>query len=321
MGSAPTPPTPTDPNVVAQGQQTLNTNAAQASQQGSMVNQYNPYGSLQYTQTGTSASGTPIYSANESLSPTQNQLLNTLQGTQQTAGTQASNLLSGANYGAQSPGTAIGNATSGLTGAAVNQQVAYLQPYFSQQTSQLDTQLRNQGFAPGQPGYDNAMRGLENNQNNTVTGFISQIEPQMYQQATSSYELPLQMATTEAGFGAPANVNQNLTTTPGLSVQPADLTGATATAEQQQQASYQDQMQQYTAMMSGLMGIPTAILGGLATGGLGGIGGLSGLLGAGGLMSAGTAFGNIGNMPATGFGSPTDAQANAYSLSQGVNPY
>jgi hypothetical protein len=69
------------------------------------------------------------------------------------------------------------------------------------------------------------------------------------------------------------------------------------------------------------MGIPTAILGGLATGGLGGIGGLSGLLGAGGLTSAGTAFGNIGNMPATGFGSPTDAQANAYSLSQGVNPY
>lgn len=286
MGSSPTPPTPTDPNTVAAGQQTYNTAAAQASQQGSMVNQYNPYGSLTYNQTGTSASGTPLYSATENLSPTQQQLLNTLQGTQQTAGTQAGTLLSGANYGSVDPATAIGNATSGLTGAAVNQQVSYLQPYFSQQTSQLDAQLKNQGFAPGQPGYDNAMRALENNQNNTVTGFISQIEPQMYNQATSSYELPLTMSQSLAGFGAPANVNQNLTQTPGLSVQPADLTSATQTAEQMQQQTYQDQLQQNTSMMSGLFGIPTAVLGGLAKGG--GLTGLSSLFGGAGAAAGGS---------------------------------
>jgi hypothetical protein len=281
MGSSPTPPTPTDPNTVAAGQQGYNTAAAQASQQGSMVNQYNPYGSLTYNQTGTSASGTPLYSATENLSPAQQQLLNTYTGTQQTAGNQAANLLGMANYGSVSPSQAIGNATSGLTQQAVNQQTAYLSPYFNQQTSQLDAQLRNQGFSPGQPAYNNAMMALQNNQNNTVTGFISQIEPQMYNQATSSYELPLQMAQSEAQFGAPANVNQNLTQTPGLSIQPADLESATQTAEQMQQQTYQDQLQQNTAMMSGLFGIPTAVLGGLAKSG-----GLSSLLSAAPLAAA-----------------------------------
>jgi hypothetical protein len=281
MGSSPTPPPVTDPNVTAANQQSLNTTAGQQSQAGSMVNQFNPYGSLTYSQTGTSASGTPIYTSTENLSPAQQQLLTTLQGTQQTAGNQAGTLLSNANYGATDPATAIGNATSGLTGQAMNQEVSYLNPYFSQQTSQLDTQLKNEGFAPGQPGYDNAMRALQNNQGNTVTGFEASIEPQMYQQATSSYELPLTMATTEAGFASPANVNQNLTQTPALNIQPANLIGATANAQTAQQQTYQDQLQQNNAMMSGLFGVGSAALGGWANSG-----GLSSLLGSS-LTSAG----------------------------------
>jgi hypothetical protein len=50
-------------------------------------------------------------------------------------------------------------------------------------------------------------------------------------------------------------------------------------------------------------------------GGLGGTSGLGGILG--GLMGSSA----VGNMPATGPGSPSPAVSNAYALSQGINPW
>src|SRR5882724_2175642 len=126
MSSTPDAPAVTDPNVTAANQQKLNTTAGQQSQVGSMTNQVTPTGSLSYTQTGTSSDGTPLYTATTALTPAQQQLLTTLQGTQQTAGTQAGQILSGANYGSVDPGTAIGNATSGLVGGAMQKEIEYL---------------------------------------------------------------------------------------------------------------------------------------------------------------------------------------------------
>jgi len=273
MSSTPDAPAVADPNTVAANQQALNTTAGQQSQVGSMTSQVTPTGSLTYNQTGTSSDGTPLYTATTALSAPQQQLLDTLQGTQKIAGQQGQNLISGANYGGQQPSDVIGNATSGLVKDAMAKQVAYLDPYFSQQTSQLDTQLRNQGLLPGQPGYDNAMRAVQNNQGNTVTGFEAQMEPQMYQQAYQNYMTPAALGGTLANLGAPSNPTfQN---TPQLNIQPANLIGATANAQQAAEASYQDQLKQSQSMMSGLFGVPTALLGGWAQSG-----GLSSLLGA-----------------------------------------
>lgn len=293
--AAPTPQTPLnqpgvfDPNAVAASQQGINTVAGEASQAGSNYNQSNPYGTTQYTQTGTGPGGVPIYSANVSMSPAQQQLLNTLQGTQQTAGTQGSNLLASANYGAQTAQQAIGNQTSGQTGQLVQQEQAYLQPTFTQQTSQLDTQLRNQGLQPGEPGYDNAMRTMTNNQTSQMGNFIAQTQPQLEQEATTQYSLPLTTATGLASLGAPTSPTAQNVAGAALSDQPTNLLGSYATAqnatdtnyatEQQaysqyntaQLAQYQAQLAQQTAMMNGIMGIGSTALGvGLApfTGGL-----------------------------------------------------
>lgn len=49
---------------------------------------------------------------------------------------------------------------------------------------------------------------------------------------------------------------------------------------------------------------------------------LGGATGLAGLYGATNGFGsNVGSMPATGSGSPTDAQSNAYAISQGINPF
>src|SRR5882672_1491695 len=130
-------------------QTTLNTQAGQSSQAGSMVNQNNPYGSLQYNQTGVGPNGTPIYTANTNLNPVQQSLFDQLMGTKGTAGGQAGSLLSGANYGATTPDKAIGDMTSGREGQMMASYQAGNQPMQQTARQQLDTQLKNQGLNPG----------------------------------------------------------------------------------------------------------------------------------------------------------------------------
>lgn len=260
MGDKPTPPAPMDATQVANTQQGYNIDAAKTNLAANAINQYTPFGSLQYSQTGTGPNGIPIYSATQKLSPEQQGILNALQG-------QTTNLLTGANYGSSNPADVIGNSTSGLTADLLKKNVAQIQPYMDTSRDQLDTKLRNQGFAPGQPGYDNAMRGLLDSQNRTVQGFEASIEPQAYQQATSSYLMPLTMSGSEIGLMNPNAVKQGLTTTPTTNVQPANYMAAAAQQQQIMEQQYQQQMDQYSNSMSGLFGIPTAILGGWAQSG------------------------------------------------------
>ena len=254
-------PSPPDPNAVASATQGYNTAAGTSSQAGSLFNQITPYGNINYSQTGTGPGGVPLYTGTETLTPQQQSLLNTLQGTQQTAGTQASNLLSNANYGSTNPATDIGNMTSGNTQALLNTETSYLNPYFNIQTEQLDTQLRNQGLQPGTPGYDNAMKGLSGNQNQAVTGYLAQAEPAAYAQATQSYELPLTMASQEMGLGAPSPSGINATSAPTT---PLSISSAGPTYASTAQDNYNQQVAANSNMLSGLFGIPSAILGGWA---------------------------------------------------------
>jgi hypothetical protein len=259
----PTPPSPQQSSASALdlAQQTagsINAPIGQENQAGSNYNQFDPYGSLTYSQTGTGPGGTPIYSSSVNLSPTQQNLLNLLQGTQTTAGSQAGTLLSGADYGAESPTAAIGDLTSGLTGQNVASYLQSADPFFATQTQQLDTSLRNQGLAPGDPAYDNAMRQQTTSQGLSVYGAAAQFEPQAFSQATTEYELPAALSTQLAGFGAPANPTQQLEGGAALNIQTpnttGDLTGEVTAAQNQ----YQAQQNQYNAMISGLMGAGNA---------------------------------------------------------------
>lgn len=260
MGDAPTAPAPMDPGAVADTQQKYNTSAASSQLAMNAIDQSTPYGKLTYSQTGTGPNGVPIYSAKTTLSPEMQAIVSSLQ-----SGT--TNLLTGANYGSASPSSIIGDTTKGLTADLLKKNVAQIQPYMDTAKSQLDAQLRNQGFAPGQPGYDNAMRGLLDSQNRTIQGFEASIEPQAYQQATSSYLLPLTMSAQQMGLMTPNMVTRSLAQTPTSTIQPANYMGAVAQQQQIAEDQYKQQMAQYQNSMSGLFGIPTAILGGWAQSG------------------------------------------------------
>lgn len=326
--SAPPPPQPADPNQVAANQQNINTQSGVESQAGSMVNQNTPWGSVSYQQTGTGPGGVPIYTATTALDPTIANIFNTSK-------TGAANLLASANYGgAPQPGTgggspsqnlgpgymgapqtvpgvpatgaggsptqAIGNMTSGLTSQMLGTETSYLSPYFTQQTSQLDAQLRNQGLAPGNPAYDQSMNALQQSQNSTVTGFLAQAQPQAFSEASALYNEPAQLASALMGEVSPATVGTSTAATSPLAIQPANLIGATATAEQMQQKTYEDQLAQQQAAWSGIFGIPSAVLGGWARGGFSGLGSL---FGGGAAAAGGGAAADAGGAAMAGGGS------------------
>lgn len=263
MSSPDTPSVP-NPTQVAGQQQQLNQQTFETTQAGNQVNQVTPTGSLTYTQTGVGPNGVPTYTATQTLSPAQQALLETMQGTQTTAGKQAGSLLSNANYGGSDPSKVIGDATSGNTKALLGQETSYLDPYFTTQKSQLDTQLRSQGIYPGSPAYEQQMLSLSNQQNNAITGFLATAEPQAYQQAVSSYSLPLTMALQEYGIANPSGIG--LTSTPQSSMNPANLEGDVASANSANMAKYNADLNQQNAMMSGLFGLGAASISGGSAG-------------------------------------------------------
>ena len=65
LGLGPAPSAPAAPNY---------TQAAQATAAGNMIGQNTPYGNLSYSQSGTDASGNPMYTATTTLSPAQQQI-------------------------------------------------------------------------------------------------------------------------------------------------------------------------------------------------------------------------------------------------------
>lgn len=79
MVSSPKPP---DPVKTAEAQGAMNRETAITQQELNMVNQNGPWGSVTYDQTGTSASGTPTYTATTSLSPSQQAIFNKSQKAQ-----------------------------------------------------------------------------------------------------------------------------------------------------------------------------------------------------------------------------------------------
>jgi hypothetical protein len=246
-------PTPPDPTATANAQAQYNTQAAKTQAELNMVGQNTPMGSLTYTQTGTNPDGTPQYTANTTLSAPEQQLFNATTGTQAKVAGDASQL-------ATNLGPSLTNAPnldpSTITKQLMGWQTDYMQPYFGQQTSNLDSQLAAQGITQGSQAYDNAERQLQQSQGGTMEQAMAGDEAQAYGQALTSYQAPIQTLGTLLGEGAPASATSQNVQTPQEYLQPPNYQGAV-------EQNYQQQNQQYGNMMSGLFGLAGTLGGGI----------------------------------------------------------
>lgn len=249
--SAPSPP---DPYATANAQEGMNKATAVYQAETNNVNQTNPYGSLNYSQSGTNPDGTPIFQANTTLNPAEQNLFNTSVSTQQGVGNAANTLIG--NLGSSlSSAPNLGN--DSLVNTMMGWQNKYMQPIFNQQQSNLNSQLAAQGIGQGSDAYNNAQNLQARNVDNAYEGALSQDVGQAYNQALGAYEAPIQTLGTLLGESQPGSVSQNLTQTPQEQIQPANLESLVEQNYQQQNANYEN-------TMSGLFSIPAAALGGWA---------------------------------------------------------
>ena len=203
--SNPTPPAVPDYTGAAQATAAGNKEAAQATVESNRVNQITPYGNLYYDQTGTSASGNPLWTATQVLSPAQQQLLdsnnqlnNGLMSTANTGLQYANDVLSkpgvtgwdiqkpgsfGQNINAptsfgqnmKAPGSfKDGNPTTGFNPGQSYQDamMARLAPQIDRENAASDNQLANQGIMQGSEAYNNA-KTLLGQQHNDLLGAVT----------------------------------------------------------------------------------------------------------------------------------------------------
>ena len=214
-----------------------------------MINQYTPYGSLNYSSDPNAPGG---YSATQTLSPAQQQILSLMQQGQTGAGTAAAGL---GGQLAGMYGQPANLDTQSLTNQMMNWQNQSIQPYWDIQKSNLEAQLQNQGLNPNDAAWQNAMMSFTKGIGQAQNQFFTQAEPLAFSQALTQYQLPLQNFASLMGMSQPQN--PNYVNAPQGQVAPPDYQGL---AEQQ----YAQQNQQYGNMMQGLFGIPTALAGGWA---------------------------------------------------------
>jgi hypothetical protein len=176
MGKSASAPPPPDYTGAARETAAGNLDAARANIAANRVNQYTPYGSLEYQQSGQDPYGNPMWSATQSLAPAQQQLLDYQNkaslGLGELTGKglgYVSNMLDNPFDVSQLPSTGINPSQS--------YQDAYMQrlaPQLQQGRERLEQQLANQGIQLGSEAYDRAMSNQAQRENDLLLGATTQ---------------------------------------------------------------------------------------------------------------------------------------------------
>jgi hypothetical protein len=278
MHDAPTPP---DPYKTAAAQTQSNLATAKAQQEMNMVNQNNAKGSLNYTQTGTNPDGTPIYSANTTLSAP-------MQGIFDKSTSLVNSLLGGSAGGALS-GKPLDLSYDGTASRLDALNRARLDPQWAQNTDLQESKLAAQGITPGTPAYDNAMRVFNQGKNDAYNSANLADYAQAIAAKQAEYNAPL--ATLGSVYGVANNSGSpTFGSTPTTNVPGTNISGLI-------EQNYQQESQNANAQngqMAGLIGTGLGIAAAPFTGGasLLGAGAMGGLFGGGGGLASGKAFNN-----------------------------
>ena len=169
---------PPAPDTVGAAKETAagNLEAARATTAANRVNQVTPYGNLTYNINGKDSYGNDLYTATQSLTPAQQDILNKNQNL-------SSGLLDTAQQGLDYAGglmakpginlkalPSMGIAPGETYSDAIMRRLA---PQIAQENEMSDAQLANQGIARGTEAYDNEKRRLAMSQNDRQLGAIT----------------------------------------------------------------------------------------------------------------------------------------------------
>ena len=272
-GSSPPPP-----DYAAAAQQTAagNIDAARVATAANRVNQYTPYGSLEYSinpEAQWDIYGNPTWSAKQTLAPEQQKLLDIQNQTSLGMGQLAGKGLGYVENMISKPFDTSQIAQTGINPGETMQEsvMRRLQPQLEQSREALGVRLANQGIPVGSEAYNRAMMAQGQRENDALTSAVIQgtqtglaANQQGFQQLGYMRNEPintLNAVRTGSQVSSPSfvsNVPQQATT------QGADLLGATQMGYNAQLGASNAQNAAGSNLTSGLMGLAGA--GMMATG-------------------------------------------------------
>jgi hypothetical protein len=262
-GGAPPPP-----DYAAAAQQTAagNIDAARQATAANRVNQVTPYGNLDYAITGSDPYGNPTWTATQTLSPAQQQLLDYQNQTSAGLGRLSQTGLGYVENMLQTPFDTSALPTTGFN-PSQSYQDAYMQrlaPQLEQGREQLQQQMANKGIDIGSEAYDRAMMQQQQRENDLLLGATTQgfgVGQQARQSALQEQAYlrneplnTLSAVRTGSQVTGPQFVNSaQQATTAG-----PDLLGAAQMTNNAQMGAFNAQQAGQNSMTSGLMGLAGA---------------------------------------------------------------
>ena len=176
LGPAPSAPAPPDYRAAAQETAAGNIDAARVATAANRVNQITPYGSLKYDITGADPYGNPTYTATQSLSPQQQQLLDYQNKTSIGLGQLADKGLGYVQNMLETPFDTSRLPTTGFN-PSQSYQDAYmqrLQPQIQESRESLYQDLANRGIDIGSEAYQRAMLTQARRENDLLAAATTQ---------------------------------------------------------------------------------------------------------------------------------------------------
>jgi len=178
LGLGPAPSAPAAPDYRGAAQETAqgNLEAARAASAANRVNQITPYGNLNYQISGQDPYGNPTWTATQTLSPAQQQLLDYQNQASIGLGRVAGKGLGYVENMLNTPFDVSALPSTGFNPSQTYQE-AYMQrlaPQIEQGREQLAQSLANQGIPLGSKAYENAMRIQAQRENDLLLGATTQ---------------------------------------------------------------------------------------------------------------------------------------------------
>lgn len=254
--SAPAPP---DPKETAAGQTGSNISTAVANNVTGLIDQYTPYGNLEYDQTGTythvdpytgQSYELPTWSATTSLNDAQQEQLNYVQDAETSLAALASEQ---AGFLRDYLPTAQ-DQTDQIGGQLFDIGRQRLDPLFGERRAALETQLANQGITAGSDAYSSQMRGLGEQENDAYNQLLLTGRGQ----AQSEANAPINRITALLSGSQINDPSVVMQSPQGFS--PTDVSGIVNTNYNQQLASWDRNQSMLGGLFGGLGSIGAAAL-------------------------------------------------------------
>jgi hypothetical protein len=267
----PSPPPAPDPVKTAAAQGNMNQNTAVTQQMLNMTNQVTPYGSLTYNQTGTNtftgADGKtysiPQFTATQSLSPTEQNLLDMSNKTRTNIGQ------IGVDQSAKIGGilgTNVNLNNDAVEGRLMELGTKRLDPQFMRDEESLRTRLANSGIRQGSDAWNAEMQRFGQTKNDAFNQLLLSGRGQAISEILTERNQPINEIS--ALMSGSAVSQPSFTNTPQTSVGGVDYAGMVRDNYNAQMDKYKADVSQNNALMGGLFGLAGTGAGGVMKYGL-----------------------------------------------------